>query len=168
MEKGELEAVNTDMRLLQTTIGESRDLQLLLSSPIIKSDKKKEILFSVFQNKIGNLTFSFLNLLTTKGRENELPSTAISFLDQFNVYKGIKIVKVTSAVVLDDTLKEGLRNKLSSLFKDAKIELKTEVDPSIIGGFALDFDNLRVDATLKKRLQQIKQQFTGNTYVPLM
>ena len=55
LEKGELEQVRNDMQLVFNTINENRDFALMLKSPVIKTDKKLDILKSIFTEKIGQL-----------------------------------------------------------------------------------------------------------------
>jgi F-type H+-transporting ATPase subunit delta len=38
------------------------------------------------------------------------------------------------------------------------VEFNTEVDPSIIGGFILEYDTYRLDASVKHKLQTILSQ----------
>jgi len=53
IERNELEKVSADMHLLNRTIADSRDLENLLHSPIIKADKKAAILHQIFDGHLG-------------------------------------------------------------------------------------------------------------------
>ena len=55
--------VHDDMMLIATTIKESADLQVLLGSPVIKSEVKKAGLTEVFGSKVSDLSVSFLCIL---------------------------------------------------------------------------------------------------------
>src|SRR5579872_4703054 len=89
VEKGQLEAVHADMLLLKQTCRDSKDLENLLRSPIIKADKKGKILQAIFANKISPLTNAFITLLLNKEREGYLPEIAAAFVDQYKTRKGI-------------------------------------------------------------------------------
>ena len=39
--------------------------------------------------------------------------------------------------------------------KEKNVELQKEVDPSILGGFILEYDTYRMDASVKQRLNHI-------------
>jgi F-type H+-transporting ATPase subunit delta len=39
------------------------------------------------------------------------------------------------------------------------MELQTEVDPSIEGGFIFDINDFRLDASIATQLKKVKQQF---------
>ena len=50
-------------------LSESRDLVLMLQSPVVKSDKKQAVLDAVLGGKLGELTAGYLKILVAKGRE---------------------------------------------------------------------------------------------------
>jgi len=47
----------------------------------------------------------------------------------------------------------------------SNIELETVVNPDLIGGFVLEFNNNLVDASIARDLRDIKKQFRENIYV---
>ena len=53
---------------------------------------------------------------------------------------------------------ERIRNSASTLLH-AQMELQTEVDPSIEGGFIFDINDFRLDASIATQLKRVKQQF---------
>ena len=81
LEKGKLDEVYADMQLVGATIDQSRDLELLLLSPVIKTDTKVKVLTLVFGSKIGEISNAFMTLLTNKGREGMLGEIAQSLGD---------------------------------------------------------------------------------------
>lgn len=165
IERGSLDAVLADMHVLNATVDSSRELQLLLLSPIIKADKKNSILASLFKDKVGELTMSFMTLLTKKGREGVLSSVIKSFISQVQAYKGIVPAEVISAAPLDSVLLE----KVTTLAKELagkQIELHQEVNPELIGGFILTVGDKQVDQSVAGKIQSLKREFSQNPYVP--
>jgi F-type H+-transporting ATPase subunit delta len=69
IEKGELEKVYEDMKLLQQICRISRDFVTVLHSPIIPTDKKEKIISALFKGRVSTLTATFTRLLVKKGRE---------------------------------------------------------------------------------------------------
>src|SRR6187200_1447433 len=104
-ERGEIEAVNNDMKLLAQVCSSNHDLRLLLSSPIISSDKKHAILKRVFSGKISAMSMSFFDIISRKGRESYMEGIALEYTRLYKEYKGIQTAIVTSAVGLDDKLR---------------------------------------------------------------
>ena len=68
--------VNNDMLLIVNTINESNDLQLLLSSPVIKTELKKAAIKAVFATKISSLSEGLITLLIDNKRLSILEEVA--------------------------------------------------------------------------------------------
>lgn len=164
-EKGQLEAVFKDIKYLEAVIKQSRDFVNLLRSPVIKADKKQTIIDTVTRNKVTELTAAFTRLLVIKGRENALPEIVNAFIDQYNKLKGIHQVKLTTAVPLSEELKNEITKKMIVEAGLGKIELQTKVDEDLIGGFVLEFNNNKVDASIVRDLLDVKKQFMNNEYI---
>lgn len=164
-EKGQLEAVYKDMLYLQQVNKQSREFVALIKSPVIKADKKNAILEAVTKGKVSDLTAAFNRLLVAKGRENALPEIVNAFIDQYNSIKGIHKVKLTTAAEPSESLKQSMISKVKSEAGFGTVELETKVDPSIVGGFILEFNNNKVDASILRDLKDIKKQFLDNQYI---
>ncbi|WP_298716670.1 ATP synthase F1 subunit delta [Chitinophaga sp.] len=162
--KNELEAVHGDMLLLQSITRTNADVVALLRSPIIKADKKVKILGAILDGKISGITSAFIRLVTLKGRESVLAEIAGEFQKQYNALKGIARVKLTSAAPLEASLLNLIREKVETS-AGRKIELETQVNPDLIGGFVLETGNSLFDASVLRDLKDIKKQFLKNIYV---
>lgn len=154
LEKGVVEEAKADMETIRTTCAENHELELLLQSPIIKSDKKKAVLTNVFQNAVSELSLSFIQLITSKGRENMLPHIAAAFISLYKEHKGIVTVEVTSASALTEDQKKDLIKQLST--NGGEIELVESVKPEVIGGVKITIGDQRYDATIQKKIHDLK------------
>jgi len=159
VEQNKLDRVLTDVRLLLNSL-ENRELVLLVKSPIIHATKKISVLEAVFQDKMDELTMSFLTLITKKGREGYIQEIAESFIEQYRTYRNIIAVKVTSAVALSDEKLEAIRKKIAASPEfGGTIEIKAEVDPSIIGGLIIEIGDKQYDASVAHQLDKLKKSF---------
>lgn len=165
VEKGVLEETNQDMQLFAKTCKENRSFELLLKSPIIKHDKKREILLKLFTGKVNTLTLSIFDILTRKNREALLPSIATDFHAAYNTYKNIGKATVTTAVPLDAKLRGEIEVLVKKLSDKKQIELTETVDPDLIGGFILNVGDKQIDASVKNKLKTLKLNFSENHYV---
>ncbi len=68
-ERQQLEIVYKDMQYLSSVCKNSREFVNLLKSPIIKADKKQQILAIVTNGNVSELTAQFNKLLVSKGRK---------------------------------------------------------------------------------------------------
>jgi F-type H+-transporting ATPase subunit delta len=165
IEKNQLDQVYNDMLYLQSVCRESREFVVILRSPVITPDKKKAILESVTNGKVSEMVAGFNRLLILKGREASLPEIITAFIEQYKVIKEIFVVKLTTATEASESLKSTIVDKIRATTSLQNIELKTEVDPDIIGGFVLQIGDNLVDASISYDLNMIKQQFMSNDFV---
>ena len=97
-ERGVLDEVLRDVRRIDQTISGSRDLDLMLKSPIIHQDKKLETLKILFADRTHFILMEFMEILVRKRREGFLGLICRSFIEQHNERAGISSVKITTAV----------------------------------------------------------------------
>lgn len=164
-QQGKLPQVSADVIALAEA-AKNRDLHLMLKSPIISPDKKNAALNALFGKQMDSLTMAYLTLLVNKGREMYLPEIAAEFAAQYKVMQKITTVKVISASPLSDNVVDQLKARLlASGITHSNLEIVTSVDPKIIGGFVLEFDNKRYDASIANKLADLKSEFTKNLYI---
>src|SRR6476660_7662681 len=114
VEKGELEKVYEDMKLLHEICKTSRDFVAILHSPIIPNDKKEKILGAIFKGKVSPLTGLFTRLLVTKGRESNFLEITTAFIEQYKELKGIRTLKLTTAYPASEEVKKEVVNQVRS------------------------------------------------------
>ncbi len=165
IERDQLDNVYNDMLLLREAFRISRELVFLLKSPIIKSDKKRQILEAITAGKISPLTTAFNKLLMSKEREAYLPEIVTAFVDQYKIYKGIRTVKLTTAIPISEQLKQTILDKVKADQHVSQIELITEVKEELIGGFVLEIGDQLIDTSVAFDLHTIKQQFENNDFI---
>ncbi len=164
-ERGELEKVHDDVQLF-LEIAKNRDFKTFLKSPIISLDKKRSALNAIFSGKTTELTNKFFDLVLAKKREAALPGIMAAFVEQYKEIKGVSTLKITSAEPLSDAAIEKIKQKLiAQKAITTNVDLSTVVDPSLIGGFILEFGNELYDASVSRKLKQLKKDFTGNLYI---
>ncbi len=165
IEQQKLERIREDVEAFVAAT-RVRAFYLMLKSPIIHKDKKWAILQELFKGKFDELTMAFLKVLLNKSREAYLPEIARAFMEQYKAVKHISEVKVVSAVALSEDTLEAIRKKLEeSPYTDEHVELITEVDPELIGGFVIEFNDLMYDASVKHKLELLAKEFRDNEYI---
>lgn len=165
VEQNNLDATLTDMQLLGAICQQNQDFSAMLRSPIIKADKKQAILKAVLEGRLSKLTDSFITLLVDKGRESNLPEIASAFKAQYNQMKNIRTVKLTTAVPVSDVVRDAIKAKVARSINNDSIEMKTAVNPDLIGGFVLEMEDKMFDASIRRDLNDIRSQFLDNIYV---
>ena len=161
LEKGQLEQVREDMQLVSSVIRESHDLQLLLKSPVVKSDKKKEIFKAIFGGKIGVLSSAFIDIVIRQRREDQLEGIISSFFDQYKTHKQILTAVITTAQGLDEKLRKEVLSVVKSATK-SEVELEEKVNADLIGGFVLRVGDRQVDASILRQIKNLDWKFLEN------
>jgi F-type H+-transporting ATPase subunit delta len=164
-ERNELEVVYNDMLYLQALCKQSREVVTLLRSPVITPDKKLAVLNALTKDKIGVSTDAFIRLMVNKAREEFLPEVIPAFIAQYKKQKDIHVIKLTTAMPASEELKNQIITLVQSQIKMKNIELKTEVQEDIIGGFLLEIGDTLVDASISYDLNKIRSQFLNNDFI---
>src|SRR5688572_12166203 len=152
VEKNVLDQVHEDMKAFDKVCEENRAFTLMLRNPIIKHDKKREILEAIFKGKVHSLTMAILDIITRKNREPLLPQIAKEFHLAYNVHKNVGQASITTAIPLDKELRAQFEKIAKELSGKNHIEMKEKVDTEMIGGFVLNVGDRQVDASLKNKL----------------
>lgn len=152
-----------DMQLVKKICLSNRDFDLMLSSPIIKHDKKQSIIKEIFSNQIHPVSLSFLLLIIKKRREADLRTIAIGFIDMYKEYKGIKVAYLKTADVIDQATKDQFINILQEQ-SHKNIELTEEINPALIGGFVVTIDDKQADSSISTKIQRLRKEFDINIY----
>lgn len=147
---------------LMTTLAESfvstTGLSQTISNPFVPASQKIELLTIAAQASEQDSTYAdFLKLLIETKRINFLRDIAIAFLAIYRKTNGIYSVKVTSAGELSAAERDRIKTIITRhLPEGSKIEYSSAVDPELLGGFVLNIDNERLDASIKNELEQLR------------
>lgn len=165
VETKQLEEVREDMKNIKMVCQSNPDFVLLLESPVVKTDKKMKIFAEIFKDKISNTTMAFLNMVAVKRREGYIDNIAYAFDEQYKTYKNITTVEVISATPLDADNKAQI---MAIVAKSAtgSIEIIEKTDKALIGGFVLNVNGQRIDTSVKRKLNDLRKNFSGNAYLP--
>lgn len=160
-----MDVVGRDLDLLSALFRDSRDLVLLLQSPIIKSDKKQAVLDAVLQDHLGELVSSYLRILVNKGREGLVVDMVAEGQSQLRALRNIQSVSVTTAFPLTDSLRDQIMAQVANVHK-GDVDLTETVDPEILGGYMLKMGDQMIDASVKRHLRTLGRELTEHDYEP--
>lgn len=156
-EQQALEQVKDDMVLFESVVDDHRELEAILKNPIVPLDKKWGILKNTFGENIHQITRHFLQLVVNKGRSAILFETAKQFIRQYQVLKGIVTAEVTSAVVLNASVKSEIESLVKDALKANEVVVKEKIDEQLIGGFILKVGDKQFDTSIAGSLHKLRQ-----------
>ena len=159
IENSNLDEVSLDMKRIVESSKETNDFKVFLSSPVIKSDKKIEVLKVLFVG-FEKLTNSFIDLITKNKREYLLIEIAEAYLYLLKKHQKIVPVSITSARKLEKETLNQILDKMKS-HVEGDFEVTEEVDESLIGGFIVRMDDKQIDASVLTQLNRMKQELAN-------
>jgi len=157
-EKKSLEEIAVDVELVKNTLFGSKQIQLMLLNPIIKSEKKLQILTEIFKGRVSDEILDFMLFILKKNREDLLTMIIKRFLELRDERLGIVDAKVLSIVEFTVEQKKKLQQKLEEVTKK-KIRITFSQDKNLIGGFIIKLKDTVYDASIKHQLELLKENF---------
>lgn len=165
IEQKMLDAAYDDMKLIDDTCDQNRELQALLRSPVIKGEKKQAVMQAIFGSKLSPITAGFVKLIIQHRREDLLHEIADSFVKQYKAYKNIGVAEIITAA----PLKADVKSKIIEVLRKQEgreMEIIEKVDPSLIGGLIVRIGDKQFDGSISRKLNDLKKDFSKNPYVP--
>jgi F-type H+-transporting ATPase subunit delta len=139
------------------TVAGNGQLAALLRQPLVTEARKKAALTAALQGAVTAPTLSFLSLLVDKRRIALLAEIRQEFERLVREYQNVALATAVSAVPLTDDQVKALEKSLEARTgKD--IELRTEVDPSLIGGVLVRIGDTVLDGSVRGNLLRMREQ----------
>lgn len=134
----------------------SPDLGDLLRNPQLDPTERRGAIDAIAEG--SSETFrNFLRLLAEKGRLAELPEVYEEWERLLAAEERILEVELTTAVELSDEEAEAIVGKLEQA-AGRKVEATRSVDPDLIGGLILQAGSMRVDGSVRGRLNSLRDE----------
>lgn len=156
LEKGETQKIYEISKRVVEAFKANPDLQKVLSNPFVSSEDKENLLLAA-AGEPDPVFKQFVLLIIDQKRVEFANAMMLAFRDIYRKENHISQAKITTAVKLDETRMKKLRELVANAFKDSQLEFTESVDPSLIGGFVIDVDSVRMDASLSNELEQLRQ-----------
>ena len=160
--KGITVEVYDEMTRVAAAFTKNPELSKALSNPFVKNDDKKRLLLAASGKHVDENYQAFVNLVLNHKREMYFHLMALSYRKIYRKANNISSVKITTAVAFNEKEQEKLQNLVSNLYKDRTLEFEVSVNPEIIGGFIVDVDNNRLDASVSNEFAQLRQNLISN------
>lgn len=130
-------------------------VDILLKRDDVTLAKKVELLSMAIGEPLADELMRFLELVSAQRRMDKLDTMLQSYIIKYRQANKIKVGRLVTAVQ-DETL----RSRLEKMFSDrmsSEVHLSVDVDPELLGGFVFELDGYRLDASVRTRLEKIRQ-----------
>ena len=148
------DAVYQEMMTVAKSYLDVPALRHTIDNPMLSKDKKEALLLVAAGEKPCQLTKAFIALVLKEDRENVMQFMANSYITLYRKQKNVIRGKLTTAARVSAQTEQKMRQMVESK-TNGTVEFETEVNPDIIGGFILEYDTYRMDASVKSKLNNI-------------
>jgi F-type H+-transporting ATPase subunit delta len=153
---GRLAQVHEALAGFAAAIAESPELHAVLRNPQLESSAKASILADLAGDEEPLLTH-FLQVAAEKGRAAELEEIAEEFERLIAREERRLTVELTTARELTDAESTAILKQIEEA-AGRKVEATQKVDPDLVGGIVLQAGSLRVDASVRGRLERLRHE----------
>lgn len=154
------DSVGKELKELVGIFKSNPDFYEMLKSPAFPNEEKKKVMSNVFEGKISETVLNFISILVDKRRIGQLLGIIKAFEKCVDEKNGLTAGTVFSAVEIPKSKITKLEKETGALLKK-NVELKNEIDPSLIGGLKIYIDGKLIDASIRRRLDDLKEQLKG-------
>ena len=179
-ETGSGEAVAAQVQVIEKALDEVPDFRRAVDDPAVAAVQKISLFEASLKDSMAQELHKFLELLIRTGRIGDVRLVLTTFVTEYYRSRHIKRARLVVAdpalldpeptpsdpVPVEGSLRQAQRSALESRLRDlvekqtgCKLILKTEVNPSLIGGFVFEVEDTVLDASVSRQLDFIRRQF---------
>lgn len=172
-ETGSGEAVAAQVQVIEKALDEVPDFRRAVDDPAVAAVQKISLFEAALKDSMAQELHKFLELLIRNGRICDVRLVLTTFVTEYYRSRHIKRARLVVAdpALLDPepvegSLRQAQRPALESRLRDlvekqtgCRLILKTEVNPSLIGGFVFEVEDTVLDASVSRQLDVIRHQF---------
>jgi F-type H+-transporting ATPase subunit delta len=156
------ETFGEEVKSLLSLLEGSPELSAFLENPVIKADDKKAVLQRVLSQETNNFFSNFLMLLVDRRRIFFLKAICEQYLALLRELNNTVLAEVVSAKELNEQQKEAVAEKVKTLTSARTVELKTSINPELIGGVIIKVGSQVFDASLRGQLRRLSFSLGAN------
>ena len=158
--EGELDRVEDELYRFGKILESNHELKQALSDRSMERTQRLKILEELLHEKVSPHTLAMLTFVVEQERARHLPEILEELSRLAAEARESVVGEVRSAVPLDNKQQAALAKALSKA-TGKNVTVKVIVDPSVIGGISAKVGDTVIDGTVKRRLEQLKEQVRG-------
>lgn len=160
--EGNLERVEAELFELGRHVETSGELRAALTDPLLPVERKRAVISDLLGERFTSLTVGLAEFLLGQNLASDLGSIATSLAEQAAASRSRQVAEVRSAVPLDEPTLERLTAALSRA-TGTTLEVKTIVDPSVVGGIVARVGDTVIDGSVAAKLTSLRQTLQSSS-----
>ena len=153
--EGTLDEVEDELFRFARSYESSDSLRAALTDEHIPAEKRQAIVEDLLGGKTTTTTIQLVSMVVGSGRSRDIPAIVDSLVARASSAKQLDVAEVRTAVALTDDQQARLKAALENA-TGKSINLKTVVDPSVVGGVVATIGDTVIDDTVRTRIEQLK------------
>lgn len=155
--EGDLDRVEDELFRVGKLLESNHELKQALADQSADRAKRVKLLEELLADKVSPHTMGLMTFVVAQERARQLPQILEELSRIAAEARQSVLAEVRTAVPLDDSQRAQLAEALSKA-TGKKVELKVLIDESVIGGIYAKVGDTIIDGTIKRRLEQLKEQ----------
>ena len=148
-----------ELRQLVEALDATPELERFLANPQLEPTAKVDVLEQIMEGA-EPLVRNGVRLLASKGRAGEIRALTAEYEALVDLAEGRVQVELTTAHELSDKDAAAIVKRIEEA-SGRRVEATRQVDPSLVGGVILQAGSLRVDASVRGRLERLRRELVG-------
>ncbi len=157
--EGNLEDVEDELFRFGKIVESQPELRELLTDPGLPADRKKAVVRELLGNKASSQTVSLVGFIVDQGRSKDIMKITDALAELAARQRQRAVAEIRTAVPLDDERRQRLVDALSRA-TGRDVEVKTVIDPSVIGGVIARVGDQVFDGTIRRKLEMAREQLS--------
>ena len=146
--------VYAEMQQIAKSYIEVPQLRSTIDNPMLSKEKKQALLLTAVGREPSDLMKAFISLVLKEDRESVMQFIANSYVTLYRQQKNVIRGRLITAAAVSPETEQKMRQMVESK-TNGTVEFESQVNPDIIGGFILEYDTYRMDASVKTKLNSI-------------
>jgi F-type H+-transporting ATPase subunit delta len=159
--EGALEATERDLFTVARAVADSSELRDALVNPRLPLERKQGIIDDLLGGRASDLVRGLVSFIVSQGRAGDLSEIVDSFVEKAAASRSRAVAEIRSAIPLEPATIERLVAALSRA-TGKELEVKTVVDPDVIGGVVATVGDVVIDGSVARRLSNMRQAMRSN------
>jgi F-type H+-transporting ATPase subunit delta len=135
-------------------------LRRSLTNRDLPAAARVELVESLLGSQVSSITMALATYAVVGGRPRDLVGTLQWLVDRVAEERGWRVARVHSARGIDEATRAKLVETLRALV-GRSVELEVVEQENLLGGVLVEVGDLRVDATVRGRLDALREQLTS-------
>jgi ATP synthase F1 delta subunit len=156
-EIGQAESLGEALKAVVSVLEMHPELFELLKTPVLPLEARRALARQVFDGRIPAEVLNFLYVLIDKRRIGQIRHILRAYDTLLDEKRAITKGVVYAAVPLSEAQVAGFERETGRLLKKT-VQLACEIDTRLIGGVKIYVDGKLIDASIRGRLDSLKEQ----------